>query len=129
MEDLVVKYAFTYGPLMIFFFAVGWGIKSYAPPLLTAWTSLMRETVVALNSSTGAVMNSTRAMEASTQALTANSDAMSKHHETVMVMQRFWEDMSKRLEKLENFSCPAAEPNKIRVLKKTQVRLVKGRDN
>ena len=128
IETLVVKYVFTYGPLMIFFFAVGWGIKSYGPPLVAAWTNLMRETVAALNSSSNAMFNSASAMDASTRALSANSEAMNKHHETVMVMQRFWEDMSKRLEKLENFNCPASIPNRNRgIAKKTQVRIVSSR--
>lgn len=113
MEDLVVKYAFTYGPLMIFFFAVGYGIKTYGPPLFSAWQSMLKETVSALQSASIALNNSTHAIQ-------ANSDAMTKHHETVMVMNRFWEDMRARL---EDFECPAAGKRK-RVVRKPQVRIV-----
>lgn len=94
MDGLIVKYAFTYGPLMIFFLAVGWAIKAYAPPLLAAWSNMMRETVAALNSASRALDNSTRAIE-------GNTVAMAQHHETVMVMNRFWDDMRSRMESLE----------------------------
>lgn len=118
MEDMVVKYAFTYGPLMIFFFAVGWGLQKYAPPLFAAWQAMMRETVSALQSASIALNNSTNAIQ-------ANSDAMTKHHETVMIMNRFWEDMRTRL---DDFECPAAS-NRKRVTRKPQVRIVSDQKN
>lgn len=96
MEDLVVKYAFTYGPLMIFFFAVGWAVKSYGPPLFAAWSSMMRETVAALNSASIAITNSTRAMD-------ANAEAMARHAEQATYLRDVWEEMRDRI---DNVQCP-----------------------
>ena len=100
MEDLVVKYAFTYGPLMIFFFAVGWAIKSYGPPLFAAWSNMMRETVSALNSASIAVTNSARALD-------ANAEAMGRSMEAATFMRETWEEMRERM---DSFHCPATPP-------------------
>ena len=100
MDDLVVKYAFTYGPLMIFFFAVGFALYKMAPVAV----ALFKEIVAAMNSSTLAVNNST-------QALNANSDAMRRHHETVSMLNGLFTDLKERM---ESFECPHAPPGRSR---------------
>jgi predicted PurR-regulated permease PerM len=92
MEDLVVKYAFTYGPLMIFFFAVGFAVYKAAPVLMTVF----REVVAALNSSTLALNNST-------QALNENSAAAEKHQQSMQAISTLWDEMRDRL---DSFHCP-----------------------
>jgi hypothetical protein len=104
MSEEAFKYMFFWGPLMMFFAAVLWGIKNYGPPLFAAWQAILKETVSALNSANIALGNSTRAIE-------ANSVAMNQHHETVMVLHRFFEDMKV---KMEGFECPAAKPRRRR---------------
>lgn len=98
MEDLVVKYAFTYGPLMIFFFAVGFALYKAAPVSV----ALFKEIVAAMNSSTIALNNST-------QALNANNDAMMRHHETVGMLNVIFNDLKDRM---DAFECPHSPPRK-----------------
>lgn len=98
MEDLVVKYAFTYGPLMIFFFAVGYAVWRAAPVVV----AMFKEVVAALNSSTIALNNST-------QALNSNNDAMYRHHDTVIALRDMFDQMRERI---DAFECPHSPPRK-----------------
>lgn len=99
-DALIIKYAFTYGPLMIFFFAVGYGIYRAAPVAV----SLFKEMVAAMNSSTIALNNST-------QALNSNSDAMHRHYETVATLSDLFKDMRERI---DAFECPHSPPTRRR---------------
>ncbi len=98
MDTLIVKYAFTYGPLMIFFFAVGYAVWRAAPVVV----AIFKEIVAALNSSTIALNNST-------QALNSNNDAMMRHHETVGMLNELFNDLKGRM---DAFECPHASSRK-----------------
>jgi hypothetical protein len=76
--------------------------------------------VIPLCSASTALENSTRAIE-------ADSEAMNQHHETVMLLHRFIDDMKARM---EDFQCPVApRPRRRRAhatngSKKVSVRIV-----
>lgn len=89
MEDLVVKYAFTYGPLMIFFFAVGFAVYKAAPVMV----AMIKEIVAALNSSTIALNNSTQALD--------------QQQQTMQAVTQLWDEMRNRI---DNFHCPYSNP-------------------
>lgn len=106
-EDYIIKYAFTYGPLMIFFLGVGYAAWKAIPVMAQNLTQLFREMIAALNSSTDALNNSTTA-------LNANNQAMQMHHETVSVMRKLWEELQDRVNEFEcpHTSKPIAKPIK-----------------
>ncbi len=115
MEELLTKYAFTYGPLMIFFFAVGMAAYKWLPPMFETLTAVFREMVAALNSSTMALNNSTTA-------LNSQNKAMEAHHELFGSMKEMWEEMRQRI---DTFDCPHnVAPQARSVAPKPRVRLV-----
>lgn len=103
IDTLIIKYAFTYGPLMIFFFAVGYAIYKVSP----AAVALFREIIAAMNSSTIALNNST-------SAISANNDAMLRHHET---MTKMWDEMRERI---DTFQCPVHQASALPTSRRRQ---------
>lgn len=93
LDAIIIKYAFTYGPLMIFFFAVGYSAWKAAPVMLAT----IREITAALTHANVAIENSTRA-------LNANTTASEKHSETVRMVDELWQEMRDRI---DQFQCPA----------------------
>ena len=97
-EDMVARYIFAYGPLMIFFLAVGFGIYRAGPAVL----ALLRDMVVALNNSTSALKNSTQALEASNKAVLLT-------HDSIGQLSRIFDELHTRMDR---FECANAEPRK-----------------
>lgn len=93
LDAIIIKYAFTYGPLMIFFFSVGYAIWKASPVALAT----IREITAALTHANIALENSTKALE-------ANTAASVKHSETVRVVDELWQEMRERI---DQFQCPA----------------------
>lgn len=93
IDAIIIKYAFTYGPLMIFFFAVGYAVWKAAPYVLAT----IREITAALTHANIALENSTKALE-------ANTMASEKHSETVRMVDELWQEMRDRI---DQFQCPA----------------------
>ncbi|NDD53423.1 hypothetical protein EBZ39_06035 [bacterium] len=86
MEELVFKYGVIYGPLMIFYLAVGYIVWKWLPPVFQVVTSSFREMIAALNSSTIALQNCTKALD-------ANNHAIERHHETFRGLEKLWDEM------------------------------------
>ena len=110
MDDVILKYGFTYGPLMLFFLSIGLAVWKWGPPVANALTNIFRETVAALNASTTALENSTRA-------LSANNDATSNLMRTHESLSTIWEEMRERM---DSFQCAHYEPTKITSLVQRQ---------
>lgn len=98
MEEIILKYGFTYGPLMLFFLFAGVAIWKWGPPIANAASNLFKEMVIALNASTTALENSTRA-------LSANNEATTNLMQTHESLRGMWEEMRERI---DSFSCPHA---------------------
>lgn len=94
MEAVVFKYAFNYGPLMIFFLAAIYISYKWLPVVFNALTEVFKEMIAALNSSTAALENSTKALD-------ANNQAMEKHHEVMVSMRGVWDEMRERIDRFE----------------------------
>lgn len=108
MEDAIVKYAFTYGPLMIFFFAVFYAIYRSSPVVIT----IFRELIAALNSSSAALNNST-------SALNNNSEAMNRHYESMQALRDIFDQLRKHI---NSFECPHLADNPAKNVAKKQLR-------
>lgn len=83
MEELVLKYGFTYGPLMLFFLGVGLAVWKWGPIVASTMAALFREMTAALNASTVALNNSSVAIE-------RNTEVMLKHGEIATMVQRIY---------------------------------------
>lgn len=100
MEEVVLKYGMSGGPLMLFFLGIGYAAWKWGPPVASSILNTIKEIVAALESSTAALNNST-------QALAANTNAMEKHHEAANKINEMWEEMKGRM---DNFQCPHTPP-------------------
>lgn len=117
MDEMIIKYAFFYGPLMIFFFAVGWAVKQYTPPLFAAWSNMLRETVAALSAAALAMNNQSRALD-------TNSEALVRHAEATVNLRALMDDLK---EAADGLQCPHVPPRRRGpVTKKTRVQIVSG---
>lgn len=111
MDELMWKTAFTYGPLMLFFLAVGFALYKWLPPAFTTLTNAFREMVAALNSSTVALNNSTAA-------LNSNNDALKNHQEVASTLREMWAEMRERMDSFEcqNSLIKARAPKKVKIM-------------